>query len=170
MVVLDVSSVNLKDLTPLGDIKGGEPSGDTTRRMRPPTPRPMPVSEYQETMIVPRNGISGTAGWMVAIALGGLLCGCIIAYFTALQAKGITQSQMEEYVEKRLKFDKEFIAGQNQAQDISIGEIRGIQKEVLNRLSLHDTRLHDDEKDLNEMRTKMDIVANFLEETKKPKK
>jgi hypothetical protein len=148
--------MELKDLPPKHDPKGGSPK----------TPYPMPVSEYYQYT----NG--GTIWRMATSMLAGLVIGLLVAWWTATQSKGVTEAQMERFVQDYSPYakDKELLASHNSIQDQQIGELRGSEDKIMTRLSTLDFKVSSDEKDIVDIRNKIDLTANFIEELKKPKR
>src|SRR6476646_1142968 len=118
--------MQLRDLPAKYDPKGGSP--------RTPTGG-IPVRELQQYAVGNGNGTI----WKVATSLlAGLFISMTVAYFTALQNKGITQRDMQEYVDKFSPYshDKEVIALQQQNQDEKIGVLIGQKDRIFDRLKM----------------------------------
>ena len=148
----------LRDLEPYGDVKGGSP--------RTP-PGGIPVSEYQSyAMPVNGNGV-----WKaIATGLGGLVVGLLVAWFTAFSGKGVTQKELQEYVDRWSQSKEAIIAAQQSNQDRDIGVLQGKQERILDRVNGHDNKINELEHGQIEFKTKLDLVATYLEEERKGKK
>ncbi len=150
------------DLEPRYDPKGGSPRTPTVG---------IPVQEYQQYASTNGNGV-----WKaIATGLGGLVMGLLLAWFTAYQSKGVTQKEMQEYVEKYSPYSvqKDVLNAQQATQDRQIGELQALSNRAFDRVTILDTKLHDSEREIleirNEVKTKMDIVATLLEQQKAKK-
>ncbi len=149
----------LRDLDAKYDVKGGSP--------RTPSAG-VPVREYQE--YVTTNGHGNGVWKAIATGLGGLNVGLLIAWFSALQGKGVTQKDMQEYVDKYSP-----VMPKDQAmQNTQIGEIRGRQEKLSIDLSNIQFKQSTDEHDFTEFKAKTEknneYWANFIEEQRKAKK
>lgn len=149
----------IKDLTPKNDVKGGSPK----------TPSPMPLSEYQQ--VVPRHNGS-MAGWIVATGIGGMLAGTLLAWFTALLSKGVTQKDLEDYVDKHSPYlgDKGILFEHNREHDEAIGVIKGKQERVIDRMTVMETIQTEQTRDLQDCKKEMGIVADYIDGERKLKK
>ncbi len=151
-------TIPLRDLVPYGDVKGGSP--------RTPSGG-VPVREYQEYV---SNG-NGNGVWKaIATGLGGLVVGLLLAWFTAFEGKGVTSKEMQEYVEKYSP-----VLPKDQAlQTSNIGELRGKQERIFERLSSLENNERVDEKEVTEFKTEVrknnELVASYIEEQRKAKK
>ena len=149
-----------RDLPPQKDPKGGSP--------RTP-PGGIAVHEFDmpPPSVVHHNG-SGI--WKMATSfLSGIVLGLSAAWFTALQARGVTQKEMQEYdaVYSLYARDRQVLFERNNEQDRLIGgqaseikkngeAIRDLQYEMKNS-SADRTSIH----------TKLDQVADMLQGPKK---
>ncbi len=150
----------LRDLRPQGDVKGGSP--------RTPIP-PLTVSEYQQSLLAP----NGHGIWRaLACGLAGLNVGLVVAWFTAIQNKGVTSRDLEDYVDKHSPYlaDKALLAEHNRTQDESLGILRGKQERVIDRLGVLETIQKDSDRDLSDCKKEMKLVADYMEEQRKFKK
>jgi hypothetical protein len=133
----------------------------------------IPVREFQEYS----NG-NGHAGMWRTFAVGawGLLIGSWLALFAALQGKGITQKDLQEYEDKFSPYVQEraLLAEHNAVQDTQIGNLQGIQQQNMKHLTEHDIKLHDDERDFTEFKTATEknnkYWSDWIEEQRKAKK
>ncbi len=101
-----------------------------------------------------------------------MAAGILLAYFNAVQSKGVNEKQMQDYDKDYSLYAqaKEGIALRNQTQDNQIGALQGIQKTNIDKLSIHDSKFHDDERDIEELKGKVKRFGDFIEETWKAKK
>ena len=101
-----------------------------------------------------------------------MAAGILLAYFNAVQSKGVTEKQMQDYDKDYSLYAqaKEGIALRNQTQDNQIGALQGIQKTNIDKLSQHDTKFHDDERDIDELKGKVKRFGDYIEESYKAKK
>lgn len=148
--------MDLRDLPPKADPKGGS--------TRTPTGG-VPLREYQEYVAA-----NGTIWKMATSILSGLFIMSIVAYFTALQAKGVSHVEMTSYVGDFYKDKELLIAAQNIRQDQDIGKLIGGEEHITVRLNSIDVELATDKKDIDELRTKMELLGNYLEELRKSKR
>ena len=148
-----------RDLEPLYDVKGGSP--------RTPSGG-IPMVDYQAYT----NG-NGNGVWKaIATGLGGLVVGLLLAWFTAFSNKGVTNKELQEYVEKYSPYSqqKDVIAQHLANQDTQIGVLQGKQDRNYERL----TKAENDIDKCNisiksletEVRAKMGTVADYLEQRK----
>jgi hypothetical protein len=137
--------VRLQDLTPKNDPKGGSPR----------TPNPMPVSDYQSTVAYATNG---TIWKMATTFLASGLIGMTVAWWTALQARGMTQA------------DKELLTVQQSSQDKSIGELQGKMDRAFDRLSKIDEKHVAYESQISDIYSKIKLTADYLEEQRRLKR
>jgi len=148
----------------------------------PKTPRPIPQREFAESARefqsdFPIISSNGNGVWKaIATGLGGLVVGLIVAWFTAIQNKGVTQSTLEDYVDKHSPYlmDKGGLSEHNQNQDRQIGILEGKQERAFDRLGALESKLGNDEREITDLRgdlrTKTEMIANLLEEQRKAKK
>jgi len=146
----------LRDLAPRYDVKGGSP--------RTPSGG-VPVREYEQYVS------NGNGVWKaIATGLGGLVIGLLLAWFTAYSGKGVTLKEMQEYVDKYSP-----VLPKDQAlQTAQIGELRGKQERIADRLSSLENNEKVDEKEVTEFKTEQrknnDLVATYIDEQRKAKK
>lgn len=146
------------DLPPLRDPKGGSP--------KTPFP-PMSASQLveQEHPTIFHYPINGNGGIWRAIAtgLGGLLVGMTIAWFTALQSRGVSEREMKEYVRENQADQEKHILTRVEMQDyVRDASPWAFDKQaVINRLAGHDQQL-------GELRTKIDLAADVIKSQHKP--
>ncbi len=153
----------LRDLEDRRDVKGGSP--------RTPSGG-VRVSEYQEYVAPIMNGNHVALWKMLASGGWGAAAGILIAYFTAMQSKGVTTKEMQDYDKEYSLFaqQREGIASRNTAQDQQIGVLQGIQQSNIGRLNTHDTKFHDDERDIEDLKGKVKRFGDYIEESYKAKK
>ena len=148
----------LRDLAPRYDVKGGSP--------RTPSGG-VPVREYEQYV---SNG-NGNGVWKaIATGLGGLVIGLLLAWFTAYSGKGVTLKEMQEYVDKYSP-----VLPKDQAlQTAQIGELRGKQERIADRLNSLENNEKVDEREVTEFKTEQrknnDLVATYIDEQRKAKK
>ncbi len=106
----------------------------------------------------------------IATGLGGLVVGLLVALFGAYQNKGVTQRELQEYVDKYSPVMPKDIS----AQISLLTEIKGNQQAMFNRLTTLETNERSDEKEVTEFKTETrknnESWANFIEEQRKAKK
>ncbi len=109
---------------------------------------------------------------MVAAGGWGLVGGLFLAWLTALQSKGVTQKEMQDYDKEYSLFaqSKEGLSQRNQTQDDKIGTLQGLQQANIGKLGAHDAKLHDDERDIIELQNKVKQFGDFVDELRKAKK
>ncbi len=139
------------------DVKGGSPRTPSVG---------IPVAEYQQYV----NG-NGSGVWRtIACGLGGLIVGLLLAWFTAMQNKGVTQKDMQEYVDKYSPVMPKDIT----SQAVQVSEIRANQQGIFSRLGTLENNERTDEKEVTEFKTETrknnDSWANYIEEQRKAKK
>ncbi len=154
----------LRDLEDWRDVKGGSP--------RTP-PGGVRVADYQEYAGPPNMNGNHIALWKM-LAAGGwsVAAAMVVAYFTALQNKGVTQKEMQEYDRDYSLYakEKDGLIQHNQNQDTTIGTLQGIQQSNIGKLFAHDTKFHDDERDIKELQDKTKQFGDFVDELRKAKK
>ncbi len=148
----------LRDLEARYDVKGGSP--------KTPIP-PFSQAEYQQYAMPPTEG---NGVWkLAATAAISVLLGFIVAWWTALQNKGINQNELREF----MRDYKQGIAEHVTAVDTQIGELKGKQEQIIQRLSKVEYQQATDERDFidfkSEAKTKMGTVADYLESQKTKK-
>ncbi len=147
-----------RDLSPRENVKGGSPRTPSVG---------IPVAQYQEYV---SNG-NGNGVWKaIATGLGGLVIGLLLAWFTAFQGKGVSQKEMQEYVDKYspvLPKDITTLSGQ-------IAVMVGKQDRMFESISTLQNNERTDEKEVTEFKTETrknnEYVANYIEEQRKAKK
>jgi hypothetical protein len=154
-----------RDLTPACDVKGGSP--------RTPTGG-IPLRQYTESTSEPQVFYPESDGLWKAIAtgFGGLVVGLLIAWFTAFQSKGVTRSEMNEYIEKYSPYahDKELIALQQSAQDQKLGILDGFKDRILDRINKIEERHFGYDRDIADHDKKIKIIADYIEAEKTPQR
>jgi hypothetical protein len=154
--------MDIYDLAPRKDPKGGSP--------RTPSGG-VPLRTYQEYSQVNGNG-NGTIWKMATSLLSGLVIGLLVAWFSAMQTKGVSGKDMQDYVDRFSPYlkDKDTINAHNSIQDQQIGELRGGDERINARLNALDVKLVGDERDISDLKNKLDLATNYLEELKKGKR
>ncbi len=147
-----------KDLPPRGDVKGGSP--------RTPTAG-IPVSEYQQFV----THTNGHGVWR-AIACGeaGIIITLFLAWWTAFQSKGISQKDMQEYVSSYYTTEKRVIAEHTSRQDENIGSLMGKQEKLFETIGEIKSNQKDHDRDITEIKAKLKLTGDYLEEQLKVKK
>ena len=147
------------DLPPSKNPVGGSPRSPSSG---------IPVREYQEYS----NG-NGNGVWKaIATGLGGLVVGLLLAWFTAFQSKGVTTKELQEYVEKYSPYaqQRDVIQQHFTNQDQAIGQLQGKQERLYERMNANEYKITECDRQITELhtdvKTKMDIVATFLEQQK----
>jgi len=136
----------LRDLEPRYDVKGGSPK----------TPIPIPLKELQGVI---NAGDDDNGLWKAATTGAcGLVIGMTVAWWTALQAKGMTQGE------------KEFIALQQTTQDEKIGALMGLKDRIFDRLKMIEEKHISYDRDMSDCDNKIKMLTNYIEAEKFPKK
>lgn len=155
----------LRDLEPRYDVRGGSP--------KTPVP-PFSQAEYQQYSMPTTE--HGNGVWKVlATGAVSLLLGFVVAWWTALQGRGVTPNELHEYVKEYSPWvlQKGAIEKQISEQTQQIGEIRGRQDGVLQRLSKVEFQLNTDERDFTKLESETkknnEIVTGYLESLKSKK-
>lgn len=139
------------------DVKGGSPR----------TPPGLPVRDYQEYAA----SSNGNGVWKaVATGLGGLVAGLLVAWFTAFQGKGVSNKEMQEYIIQYYSTERRVIAEHTSQQDGYIGILQGKQEKLFERLATFEVNQKEHDRDITEIREKLKLAANYLEEQQKVKK
>ena len=158
--------MQLRDLSPEKDPKGGSPK----------TPMGgIPVRDFpQNYQMGPEYPVTNGYGVWRAIAtgLGGLVIGLTVAWFTAIQNKGVSQSVVEDYVDKHSPYlmDKAVITEHNSAQDRQIGQLEGKQERMQERIGKMDEKHVGYENDISDLKSKIKLLTDYIEAGKYPKK
>ncbi len=123
-------------------------------------------------MVAPVNGNHVGVWRMIAAGGWGLVGGLFLAWLTAMQSKGVTQEKMQEYDKEYSLYaqQKDGITLRNQTQDDKIGTLQGLQQANIAKLSAHDSKLHDEERDVIELQNKVKQFGDFVDELRKAKK
>jgi len=156
--------MDLRDLTPQKDPKGGSP--------RTP-PGGIRVSEYAEFPAAPTAAVHESGVWkVIACSSISALLAMTVAWFTAMQAKGISESELKAYVKEYSPyvFDKDNLARQQAAQDTEMGRIAGRQERVLERLGKIDELHVGYDRSIQDLYKKVDTITNYMEAEKTPKR
>ena len=137
----------MRDLEPRFDPKGGSPK----------TPIPIPVKDLQA--YVETTGVDDSGLWKAATTGAcGLLIGMTVAWWTALQSKGMTQGE------------KEFIALQQSMQDEKIGQLMGHKDRIFDRLNTIEAKHIEFENSITDAKGKIRDFGNYVEEQRKAKR
>jgi len=150
----------LRDLEPRFDPKGGSPK----------TPIPIPIKDLQAYV---ETGDSSEGVWkVVACSSITALIGMTVAWFTALQSHGVSQKDMQDYVDKFSPYshDKEVIAIQQANQDRDIGSLLGHKDRIFDRLKMIEEKHISYDRDMAECDNKIKMLTNYIEAEKFPKK
>lgn len=150
---------SFRDLPPKKDPKGGSPK----------TPRPTSLSQFQyeypptgETPIL----LNGNGIWKaIATGLGGLLVGMTVAWFTALQYRGVSQRDIEEIIrDSQIEQEKHLLSRTEMHEYVKEYSPWSFDKQaVISRLATQD-------QNIGELRTKIDLAADVIKKqaTTKP--
>jgi hypothetical protein len=151
-----------RDLEPRYDVKGGSP--------RTPSGG-VRVAEYQQ-YANPSTGDYHGFWRTVAVASWGLMGGLLLAWFTALQSKGVTHQELQDYEEKYSPYiqQREIIAKDNRNQDTQIGALQAIQNHNVDKLNSYEGKFHDVERDVIDLQAKVKLFADYVEAQRIPKK
>ncbi len=155
----------LRDLEPRRNPKGGSP--------RTPTGG-IPAREYQEYAQPLPTTVNGTGLWkMLTTGVSGLFIGMTVAWFGALQSKGVTQKDLHDYVLEFGRAKDEVLAIQQSNQDRQIGALTGKQDQIMERLNKAENNIDKCEngvqKVTDDLKNKMGTVADYLESQKTKK-
>jgi len=160
--------MRLEDLSPRKDPKCGSP------RTPPGGIRVGDIPGYQQDTPLPTviHHSNGTIWKMATSILAGINIGLVVSYFTAIQTKGVTQMEMQSYVDKFSPYshDKEVIALQQQSQDKEIGILSGLKDRIFDRLNKIEVKDSEQDRDILDHDKKIKTVADYLEEEKKVKR
>lgn len=148
-----------RDLEPRYDVKGGSP--------RTPSGG-VPVREYQDYVVT--NGYGNGVWKTLAGSAGGLWIMSLLAWWTAFQSKGVTQKELQEYVDRWSQSKEAIVATQQANQDRDIGTLMGKGERIIDRMNVSEGKINELEHGQIEFKTKLDLVANYLEEERKAKK
>ncbi len=156
-----MAQIPVRDLPPRYDVKGGSP--------RTPTGG-IPVSEFQQ-YVAPMNG---TGLWkMLTTGVSGLFIGMTVAWFGALQSKGVTQKDLHDYVLEFARAKDEVLSVQQSNQDRQIGILTGKQDQIMERLNKAENNIDKCENGVqkvsDDLKNKMGTVADYLESQKTKK-
>ncbi len=128
------------------------------------------MAEFQ-TYAAPMNG---TALWkMLTTGIAGLFVGMSVAWFTALQNRGVTQKDLHDYVLEFARAKDEVLSIQQSNQDRQIGVLTGKQDQIMERLNKAESNIDKCEsgvqKVTDDLKNKMGTVADYLESQKTKK-
>ena len=158
----------LRDLEPLRNPLGGSPKSP---------PRGIPLAEFQEYPTPTPQPITITNGngtiWKVTTSgLAGLFIGMTVAWFTATQNKGVTQKDMQDYVDRFSPYshDKEIIALQQASQDEKIGALNGFKDRLFDRIKTIEEDRIIEKRDVADHDNKIKLLTNYIEAERVPKK
>ena len=96
----------------------------------------------------------------------------VVAWFTALQNKGVSQRDMQEYVDKFSPYshDKEALTLQQSSQDQKIGELAAFKDRIFDRLTKADKDISENTRDISDHDKKIKLLTDYIEAQKFPKK
>jgi DNA-binding transcriptional MerR regulator len=94
----------------------------------------------------------------------------LLAWWTAFQSKGVTQKELQEYVDRWSQSKEAIVATQQANQDRDIGTLMGKGERIIDRMNVSEGKINELEHGQIEFKTKLDLVANYLEEERKAKK
>ena len=148
----------LRDLEPRFDPKGGSPK----------TPIPIPVKNLEG--YIDTGGDTGGVWRVVACAAITALIGMTVAWFTALITHGVSSKDMQDYVDKSLANDRQMVALENATQNEKIGILMGQKDRIFDVLKMIQEKHISYDKDLSDDEHKIQILTNYIEAEKFPKK
>ena len=152
--------MDLRDLPPRKDPKGGSPRTPSSG---------IPLRTVQQYS----NGNGNGTIWKMATSiLAGVNIGLVAAYFTALQSRGVSQREMQEYVDKFSPYsqDKGLLSEHNINQDKDIGILKGQTERLFNLSGMNNEAHITYDNKLSDLYKKLDTITNYLEEEKKVKR
>ena len=150
--------IALRDLQPRFDPKGGSPK----------TPIPIPVKNLEG--YIDTGGDTGGVWRVVACAAITALIGMTVAWFTALITHGVSSKDMQDYVDKSLANDRQMVALENATQNEKIGILMGQKDRIFDVLKMIQEKHISYDKDLSDDEHKIQILTNYIEAEKFPKK
>ena len=151
--------MDLLDLPPTKDIKGGSP--------RTPSAG-IPVRAMQQYN---GNGNGNGTIWKVSTSLlAGLFVSMVVAYFTALQGRGVSRTEMEDYVKGYAARDKELLALQQSTQDRQIGVLEGKTDRLFDLTKMLGEKHIGYEAHFIEIDGKFKLLGDYMEAQKTPKR
>ena len=142
--------IELRDLSPKSDVNGGMAN----------TPPRLTLEEWRSQH--PSNG-SGLK--ILCATLATAIAGLLVAYFTALRDKGVSQDEMHAYVKEYSPYvlDKQSIAEHQSQQDRQIGTLIGqdetFKQEILDVKFSEKT--HDGQ--IADLQKKQELTTNLIE-------
>ena len=149
--------MDLYDIPPRKDPKAGSP--------RTPSGG-IPVRAIQQY-----NGNGNGTIWKVSTSLlAGLFVSMVVAYFTALQGKGISRDDMEKYVKDYSARDKELLAIQQSNQDRQIGVLEGKTDRLSDLMKMFGEKHATYEAHFIELDGKFKLLGDYMEAQKTPKR
>ena len=152
--------MDLRDLPPRKDPKGGSPRTPSSG---------IPLRTVQQYS----NGNGNGTIWKMATSiLAGVNIGLVAAYFTALQSKGVSQKDMQEYVDKFSPYsqDKKELSLQQQNQDKELGTLSGQTERIFTRLNTFEEWKIQVTRDIQDQDSKIKLLTNYIEAEKSPRK
>ena len=95
-----------------------------------------------------------------------------VAWFTATQNKGVTQKDMQDYVDRFSPYshDKEIIALQQASQDEKIGALNGFKDRLFDRIKTIEEDRIIEKRDVADHDNKIKLLTNYIEAERVPKK
>ena len=150
--------MELRDLSPQKDPKGGSPRTPSVG---------IPVRAYQQYA----NGNGNGTVWKVWTSLlAGMLVSMTVAYFTALRGQGVSQKDMQEYVDRAFAEDRKVIAIQNSNQDEKIGSLMGHKDRIFTLIEGLQTKNIGYDRDIQDHDRKLKLITDYMEAEKSPKR
>jgi hypothetical protein len=150
--------MELKDLSPQKDPKGGSPRTPSVA---------IPLKTYQQYT----NGNGNGTIWKVATSfLGGMCVSLVVAYFTALRGQGLSQKDMQDYVDRAFSNDRAIAAMQNATQDEKIGSLLGSRDRIFTEIEMLKQKHIGYDNSITEMNGKIKYFADYVEEQRKAKR
>lgn len=146
--------MDLRDLPPRRDPKGGSPRTPTTG---------IPVADYQA------YSTNGNGVWKaLAAGAGGLWVMSMVALLGMWAKQGVTQQQLEDYVDKHSPYlmDKVAISQHQSIQDTELGRIAGRQERVIERLGVLESDLKNQTHEVEGIKHDIKLVSDYLEQEK----
>lgn len=127
------------------------------------------VSEYQDAY--PPDG-SWVNKLLLATTTGlsGALCGTLLALYVARDNRGVTQEKMQEYVSTYDAAEKRASSEHTTHQDEGIGELRGKQEKLFSSFNDMQFTIKEHDRDLTEIKGKLKLAADYMEEQSKVKR
>jgi len=154
--------MGFRDLPPQKDPKGGSPKTP---------PGGISLRDYQDLQPVEHSmlHLNGSGIWKMATSFtSGLVIGLLCAWFTALQSKGVSQKEMQDYDATYSLYarDRQLLIDRNAEQDRLIGGANAGVKENSNSIKDIQYELKTSQSDRSSIHSKLDQVADLLQSEK----